>query len=422
MKRINYFLTSLLMLLLFSNNALAQGNDVEIIGLDEFFDFIDASGGTPKEVNNLTIRDVVLADDMNWDAISGTLRNAVSVVNGTFTLENCVGGTPDPSKVGSLHFMAGIEFKGGFLFKDLPQMTWTQHFSDSEENNVPKRTHVNGSFKLINCPSMAFPCTDGWNPNLLFGAFERVEGDFIIDGFSGILWNSPSPDGYNTAPNLRYVGGDFVIKNPVTRALDADKMGFPNLQHVGGSIIVDGGNIETLNWQSLTFLGSLEYLGGSISILNIPKMGISGGTDLPFGYCYVKYLIDAGYIDYSNPCVKVELGFSGDLIDISTIGGCSNGVDEGPIYPLPDKEGECESGIQSSKMSKNYANVYVADGQLNIDSSVPVIAGEIYSVTGKEVMNFNEQCSVSISKLPRGIYIVKLSLSNNKVESYKFIK
>lgn len=48
--------------------------------------------------------------------------------------------------------------------------------------------------------------------------------------------------------------------------------------------------------------------------------------------------------------------------------------------------------------------------------------GEIYSVTGKKIMNFKNADEINISHLSKGAYILKLHLNQNKTEVRNFIK
>lgn len=423
----HFFCILSLMCFLCSPVVLAQGDDVIITNYEEFVEFRDAHSGTPIEVNNLTIKNVVYEGenaegDSPMDALMATLTEAVTVVNGTFTLENLA--------ITNLHFFQNIEFKGGFHFKDLPDLIWIQAFSGDGSGNgqdgTPTRTYVNGDFIIENCPQIAFPNIDGWRSSLWFGAFERVEGDFVIDTFDGELT-------YNTAANLTYVGGDFIIKNPV-RLNDKNswEMGFRSLRTVGGDLIVDGnmahrmvkdefGNEveDYIAWWSLNFLGSLESVGGNVRIVNIPKMGVAGQGDYPFGYCTVKYLAELGVM---NVCKKIEIGYTepyGELIDLDELGSCSDGVTVG--NPIPLDRSFCESGIALQHTDGQLANVLVDDNVVTIVCSEEIKEGIVYDMTGTVVKKFFHK-QVDIEELPRGIYMIKLTTTNNHVGGYKIMK
>ena len=421
MKRIIYF--TLLVTALFTPAVFAQGEDVTITSYEEFVQFRDAHSGTPIEVNNLTIKDVVYEDenaggDSPMDALMATLPEAVTVVNGTLTLENMA--------ITNLHFFQNIEFKGGFHFKKLPDLVWIQAFSGNGtgegQDGTPTRTVVNGDFIVENCPKIAFPNIDGWRSTLWFGAFERVEGDFIIDTFDGKL-------SAGTAANLEYVGGDFIIKNPQNNAIWAWEMGFKSLKTVGGNIEIDGNNAfktekdeqgqdkqTPLQWWSLTFLGALETVGGDVRIVNIPNMKIEGQGETPFGYCTVKYLAELGVI---NVCKKIELGYSDELINIDELGSCSDGKTVGAANPLD--RSFCESGIALQHTDNQLANILVDGNTVTIVCDEAIKEGVIYDMTGSSVKTFiGEQ--VSIDELPQGIYMIKLVTVNNRVGGYKIMK
>lgn len=430
MKRITYFLFAGAMLC--SMTALAQ-DDVTIDGYDQFIEFRDTYTGTPIEVNNLTIKNVVVtpetagfegyATDVEaMNALFATLPEALSVVNGTLTLENM--------KLGDLHWFPNIEFKGGFHFKDLPELVWIQGFSgageEAESENWPTRTVVNGDFIIENCPQIAFPEIDGWRSTLWFGGFERVEGDFIIDTFDGELT-------YNTAANLEYVGGDFVLRNPV-RMNDKQswEMGFRSLKTVGGNLEVDGnmahrivkdsvGNDvqDYIAWWSLTFLGALESVGGDVRIVNIPNMQIAGQGEYPFGFCTVKYLAELGVFDV---CKKIEIGFTepyGELINLDEIGSCPDGSTVGEAMPLD--RSFCESGIGMHLQDDLFANVFVTNNVVTIECEDAIAEGVIYNLTGDAVKTFNEK-QVDINDLPQGIYLVKLTTEANRTAGYKIMR
>jgi hypothetical protein len=407
--------------------SFAQQN-VTINSKQELIDFVDDTRER-LEVNNLTIK----ASDISVDdyAIFVRITEAIKTVNGKLTL--------DGLGINNLNFFSDIEFNGGFEFKNLPNMTWIQKFS--AEDGAPVRTHVNGDFIIDNCPNMAFPCTDGWHGDLLFGGFERVEGSFILKNFGGVLWNRPDVQVNPNAPakgikvsgkNLRYVGGDFIISTPYRTKIGSSwtgTFGFPNLQYVGGSVILDGGegnegpNGELPNYCSLSPLTSLTGVGKNLTVVNLPNVGIAGGLtdgDIPgIGLCYIKYMIDAEYVSYA--CNDVTVANNLDEVNLNTLGECADGVTPGAVYPLPDKDPNCyQSGIPIIAQEL-YAQVYVTNGQLKIYTAEQLEKVELFDLTGKKVLQSSDT-TVDIQSLTKGAYVVKLTAVNNSTSAYKIVK
>ncbi|MDR0864032.1 MAG: T9SS type A sorting domain-containing protein [Candidatus Symbiothrix sp.] len=432
MKHISHCFVALLLCLTVNLQSFAADPDVTINSKQELIDFVDNTRSR-LTVNNLTIKAYDITNSEADYAIFIRITEAIKTVNGKFKLEG-VG-------IVDLHWFPEIEFNGGFEFKNLLNLIWIQKFS--AEDGQPVRTHVNGDFILDNCPNMAFPCTDSWHGDLLFGGFERVEGDFILKNFGGVLWNIPHEMVNPAEPekgikvsgkNLTYVGGDFIISTPYYKKIGdmtwTGTFGFPKLQHVGGSVVLDGGfdnegpNGETAGYCSLSPLTSLTEVGKNLTVVNLPNVGIAGAptaADVPgLGLCYIKYMIDAEYINYA--CYDVTVQNNLDEVNLNTLGECADGVHPGAVYPLPAKDPDCYVGTGIKQVQKEIsAQVYVVNGQLKIYTVENLAKVELFDAAGKKVLQ-SANTTVDIQALAKGAYIVRLTTVNNHTGAYKIVK
>ena len=57
---------------------------------------------------------------------------------------------------------------------------------------------------------------------------------------------------------------------------------------------------------------------------------------------------------------------------------------------------------------------------LHIDTNSKIVKGEIFSISGQIMKTFSDK-EINVSKLPKGIYILKLNLKN-EIITQKFIK
>ncbi|ART80885.1 hypothetical protein [Oceanisphaera avium] len=298
--------------------------DVYLDGSQAIENFVAAGAGKKEAVGNLTITGAVSQSAFD------KLYHRILSVEGTVSFLNLTKEMASPvTGVGS--FFKNITCNGGIKFINAPAITWPDHFNrgqDGHGNPMPDNmTHIKGDFVFDRC-NMAFSGNDGWYKRLFFSGIKRVDGDFIITNFHQIL-NETS------GMALEYVGGNFEISFPVGHGRDRSyEFGFLNLKEVGGNIYVDGFSTENkTKWQSLTFLASIEKIGGSVKIINLPHVNISGKGKHPYGWCYVRYLIDKGIIDY--PKQTVEIGNQPGM-KLSNLGGCSDGVHpDNPPKPLP---------------------------------------------------------------------------------------
>lgn len=299
--------------------------DIHLAGSKEIESFIAAGSGKREAVGNLTITGAVSQTAFD------KLPKRILAVNGTVTFINLVKDMPNPvAGVGS--FFEHITCNGGIKFINAPALTWPDHFNRGQDGNgnpIPDNiTHVKGDFVFDRC-NMAFSGNDGWYKRLFFSGIKRVDGDFIITNFHQIL-NATS------GMALEHVGGNFEISFPTGHARSRSyEFGFLNLKTIGGNIYINGATNDQgeTQWRSLTFLASLESVGGDVKIINLPKVNISGQGSNPYGWCYVRHLIDNGVINY--PERTVEIG-NEPRIKLSNLGGCRDGIHpENPPQPLP---------------------------------------------------------------------------------------
>ena len=400
MKKLIYYVPVSLMLFSFNTKAFSTDVDYVLNGHDEVQAFVDGGTGTKETVGNLTVKgaDVTQAD-------FNSLADRVGTVNGTVTFEDLThpGSRDDGTTVSACGgFFSNVIINGGMVFRNCPFLTWP--------DGISGKTRVDGDFIVDNCP-ISWPEIDGWASTTFFGGFTEVTGDFVLTNCGGKF-------NHNAAAALTKVGGRFEISNPTNPW--SWEMGFKNLAYVGGDFIIDGNNLKDLQWWTLDCLASMQFIGGNVKILNTPNIHIDGRGDYPYGLCYPRYLIDAGVINYAEK--DVQIGFTGELIDLATLGGCADGINS-DVTPadLPVKT-TALNGPEKEATSK----ISLTDRTLNIESKDALKKVEIFDLSGKSLLQFSNVeagvTALNVSLLKKGVYIVLLTTTKNDVSIHEIVK
>ena len=400
--------------------------------------------GTLYTVDNL----YVTGNDVTQRDIDD-LQSCIDTVNVRLTFENLTLPSDDNNDdAGVRHldgFLANVYQNGSIVLKNIPGLSWGgEGFIGA--GLIPK--HVKGDLILDSIP-IPFPGYQGWAGNESFGDVEQVDGDFIIGSrysnqqFMGGFWDDTHTtytDGSFeklqrvggsfriymtgtpwiwdiTAPALTYIGGDFEMRGPEGG-------------QIYGGVTDDNptGMVNLCVW-SLAILQNVTYIGGDVTILDCPNINIGqsgdfGGT----GYCWVRYLINMGYIDYYD-CKNVTLGMSDSPLDLSTFGACMWSDGDNQDDPsAPDRSPDCPTGIPAVKAASAFATVqpaYVKD-DLTVTSTANLAKVDVISLTGQTVKSFTAftsgQNTLPVSNLTNGIYLVRLVSVNNEVQTVKIIK
>jgi len=411
MKKLIYYFAVALMSIF---NGQIFATDYVLNGHADIVAFVNAGTGVKENIGKLTIygQDVTQAD---FNSIADRVNSC-----GTVTFENFTNGTgwSDANSVGGIGgFFNNIICKGGIIFRNCKYMTWPDGFNDAT-NNIK---HVYGDL-IFDHTNFAQPGVDGWSENLLWAGVEQVDGDFIFTHYTNKMGHGTN--GYK----LKKVGGNFEVSHPIQGGNTTDnavwswETGFQNLETVGGKFTIDGDNFtvggNSLKVWTLDCLSKITSIGGDVKIVNLPGVGVSGTGNWPYGYCYVRYLIDAGVIDYAHH--NVILNDTIAPIDLVSLGGCADGVTpDNPPVTLPIKL----TGL--SDLKNSITKVQVANNTLKIDSKVDLSKVEVFSVTGSCLLNFSNVpagiSAHSISSISNGIYLIKL-ISNKISAVYKVIK
>ena len=417
MKKMTYFLTATLMLLC---SFSAYSADYTFSTDAEVNAFVDAQGTSKVEVGNLTITGVVTQDAF------APLVDVISAVNGDLTFKDLTVTTwattqSDASREGGIEniseFIATVELRGGLII----QNTEIDNIGREGEGNYLFPEVINGDLIIDYC-RIPFPGRDGWHPLTSFGNIKEVKGNFIL----GLRYAQQSTH-KETFTRLEKVGGDFRMFLPGRECWECHA---PNFTSVGGDLEIRGpGDDSDLQFWSLEMLRNIEFIGGNVTIVNLPKvqMGASSDNGNEPGYCFIRYLIDEGIVNYA--CNDVVLGYEGeDQIDLALLGGCYDGMtEEVPPSPLPEKTpGDCATGISTVKVADSFATAFVSNGVLNVDSKVALSKMDILTVDGKLVASYSNiaagKTTFPINTFAGGFYLVKLSGENNQVNTAKIIK
>jgi hypothetical protein len=178
-------------------------------------------------------------------------------------------------------------------------------------------------------------------------------------------------------------------------------------------------------------------VGGKFWLRAVQKKlrpGGSGDDYKGYGFCWIRFLIDEGIIDYAKNEVKLSNYHASKRggvlnqelpIDLATLGGCDDGITPDQ-YPkdLPEKG---SASVFTPEGRIEFARVYASrDGLLNITSEVDLEKVEIIDLAGKVAMaSFNLSAGkerIPVSSLAAGVYVVKLTSAEKYVQLVKFIR
>jgi len=352
-------------------------------------------------------------------------------------------------------FLANVTLNGSIVLKNIPNLGWGGPQGFMGDGLLP--AHVKGDL-ILDSINMQFPGYQGWSDTESFGNIEQVDGDLIIGsrysnqafntssftqlqsvGGSFKLYITGTPWIWNIpALKLVSIGGDFEMRGPEPGMFNDDGTFNPNgqgNQQAGCFGLDDKGVPIRLALWAVDILKNVQSIGGNVTIVNCPAIQIGEGSNDGHsegtGYCYVRYLIDTGVINYA--CQNVILGWEDEPIDLSAFGPClwndGNNQDDPAGDPLPDKDPNCaQNGIPTVKAAPAFATVqptYVKDN-LNITSTTDLAKVDIIDIAGRTVKSFTaftaDQKSLPLSNLTNGIYLVRLISVNNEVQTVKIIK
>ncbi|MDR0547011.1 MAG: T9SS type A sorting domain-containing protein [Dysgonamonadaceae bacterium] len=409
----------LLVLLSLSVAGFAEDVVLRITNHAEAQEFI--TGGVRRETVDILF--VTGSDLLQSDFVG--LEGRIKEVRKELRFENITNDTPVPGAVPPARtgydfksFFTNVVLGGSIIVNNVPYLSWDW------VGNL--QSVINGDLILDHC-TFPFPGVNGWADETTFGGIEEVKGNLIIGSRIDLQkFNEHS------FTKLRRVGGDFRLF--CTGATDIWNVTAPELKYIGGDFEVrgpEGGMIGTKAFQmwNTEILKNVEYIGGDVTWVNCPRMPIGQGNEgnKGTGWCFIRYLIDAGVINYA--CHNVILGWEDEPVDLASLGGCMYGFGDEQDFPpatLPAKNPDCTSGIRNVNKPAGFASVrptYVKE-DLMIDSPAVLAKVEIVDVAGKTMISVPRFASnsLSVAKLPKGVYLVKLTNDKNQVQTVKIIK
>jgi len=384
MKKINYYFAITVALFILNINQI-WATDYVINGNTELQAFVNGAGATKEVVGNLTIKGTDIT------SITGVAAR-VSEITSSVTLDNL-------SITTNVGFFDAIKCAGGSIYiRNCPLWTSSNGFRLANGINSTNGgyTHIGGDFVIENCPMVANPGNGGWVSGVdCFSNIETVGGSYRIIGINAdkcVTINT------NTYLKLKSVGGDFELTNILKLA---GVNNFP-VQSIGGNLIIQNNPA----FKNLLGLQNTLLIGGNVTIYNNPLVVTS--SSLVYGYCFLRYMKDEGIITGT-----VKAGTDANPVDISTITSCPSGI---------------VAGVNDIKAEKfvSISPTIITEGSLKIDAKVNIDKVEIFDFTGKNILKLSDiptgKTSIDISKLTKGIYMIKLSTSNNGFEVYRIIK
>jgi hypothetical protein len=430
MKRIIYCLVATFML--FTSSFKAFSESFVISSPEDAQAFLAVYPTKPTVASRATVDDFTITGTVTQANVNA-IGEAIKTFNGDIKVENMtLEGAAAPIRLETL--FADKTFNKGIIVRNNAAVNWIGAGLFPQE--------IKGDL-IIYQKDLPFPGVDGWALNVSnFGTVRKVHGNYVLASVNNRqithtgCFSVLEEVGKNfelyfigqpwiwiiAAPRLETIGGDFIMKGPS-----------------GGltTVIGDDGNpVRILVW-SLQILERIKRIGGGVTVLNIPDIGMSfsgwsGGADDPNayatqGYCWIRYLIDQRVIDYA--CNDVILGWEDDPIDLATLGGCfDGGTMDDPPRPLPAKDPDCQQAGIKKVVTTSFASVYptLISDNLTIESNTALAKAEIFDMTGKSVMKISRIASgkktVSVATLTKGIYTLKLTSVNNETVVYKIIK
>jgi hypothetical protein len=370
------------------------------------------NGGARRETVDVLF---VTGSDLDQADIDG-LEGRIKTVNKELRFENLT--NPD-ADLAFESFFSNVELGGSIIVNNVP---YANAWHALGQGALPRV--INGDL-IIDWIPAPWPGVNGWADNTSFGEIEEVKGNLVI----GSRYELQK---FNTSSftKLKKVGGDFRLI--CTGSTSIWNVNAPELKYIGGDLEVrgpEGGMIGAaiFQWWNTEILKNVEYIGGDVTWVNCPRIPIGQGNEGNdgTGWCFIRYLIDAEVINYA--CHDVVLGWEDEPINLSVLGGCMYGFGDemdDPPATLPAKDPDCTSGIKAVK-PVDFAVVrptYVKE-DLFVDSPFALSKVEIVDMAGKIVMSVSPFTDkLTISQLPKGVYLVKLTSSKNQVQTTKIIK
>ncbi|MDR0507578.1 MAG: T9SS type A sorting domain-containing protein [Dysgonamonadaceae bacterium] len=449
MKHLFVFCVVVFMSLSFNLPAFSQ--DVILNGEDEVAAYVAENSRNRKPVDKL-----VVSGQVNRNTLD-KLGECISAVKQEFRFENLWAyqlndaGSIIPADWYRLNsLLENIKLEGSIIFRNVENTMIEGNDGFSYNNgwipngdplNRPFPQVVNGDFIWEDNGGIAPDC-DGWNRWVSWGCIKETKGDFRIK-----LNKAKAGRAFFTGDSFKYlerVGGTFKVDfndNSWTWGVHSD-----NLNYIGGDlillgagayggedsdgnpIIIDDPNTLGGSMWSLDLLSKIDSIGGNVKIVNFPKITWGpSGDDGEHGYCWIRYLIEEGRIDYA--CHDVILGWDLGIpgytpYNLDENGGCYNGKDYdrgNNILPLPAKKTPEECGQTSFNPAALAVlpSAFISDNELYIQSDNLKVV-ELYDLTGKKVLNVQKN-SVSVAGLPKGVYIVKIQTATG-IQNVKVIK
>lgn len=254
------------------------------------------------------------------------------------------------------------------------------------------RRHYGGNFYATNCTFTENHASNQWAGGIFMDDGAGAGGDLGISQIrNSIIYNNTSV--YTDGPEF-WTSRPVQFKNTILRTS-------------GGSTNWDAGLFNDFNIPDMSI-----DLGGN---LDLNPMFLDPANE-DFGLSEESQAIDVGDNTLFNPAITPDLSaFAFDLDGNNRIQG--NIVDLGAFEFQPLLHAatfEQNSGISIyPNPTESSANIFV--------KTAAVKEVKVYSILGEELIVTNTQ-TINLNSFPKGIYIVKVTLANQKSHTTKLIK
>lgn len=322
------FLISLFLSL--ANFAVAQ-NSYTINGLAELQVFV--AGG-----NNETVKNLIVIEPSGGTVISEAeimkITQRVSKITGVLTFQ---GLTALTTTVGLIDVIDCSE--AGFVFKNCAALENMNAFSAAG-----KFSTINGDFIIEDCPKTGTGAATAYLDKS-FSGIKEVKGDLILKNITTAM-NKPE----KLLPNLEKVEGDFVVDGCTRLYYFSNSTNTANmpLRYVGGDIVIR----NNPSFQKLNGLGTLEHIGGNVTILDNGAIPTGSTDDESVGFCKIKYYLFAGIL---SETATVKVGRTGSLVDLNSLVPCPYEIVEdvdGTFTAIPANKFLASIGVNSAINSR----------------------------------------------------------------------